>query len=29
MPNKNGGKVTIDEKLLNQIQDLIKKNLAE
>lgn len=29
MPGKNGGKVTIDEKLLNVIQNIIKKNLVD
>ena len=29
MPGKNGGKVTIDDKLLTTIQDIIKKNLVE
>ena len=29
MPNKNGGKVTIDENLLSLIQNLIQKNLVE
>ena len=29
MPGKNGGKVTIDEKLLITIQNIIKKNLVD
>ena len=29
MPGKCGGKVTIDNKLLNTIQDIIKKNLVD
>ena len=29
MPGKCGGKVTIDNKLLNTIQELIKKNLVD
>jgi mRNA-degrading endonuclease toxin of MazEF toxin-antitoxin module len=29
MPGKNGGKVTIDSKLLRTIQDIIKKNLVD
>lgn len=29
MPGKNGGKVTLDDKLLTKIQNLIKKNLVE
>lgn len=29
MPGKNGGKVTIDSKLLQTIQDIIKKNLVD
>ena len=29
MPGKNGGKVTIDEKLLNTIQEIIKNNLLD
>jgi mRNA-degrading endonuclease toxin of MazEF toxin-antitoxin module len=29
MPNKCGGKVTIDQKLLNTVQDIIRKNLVD
>ena len=29
MPGKCGGKVTIDQKLLNTVQDIIKKNLVD
>ena len=29
MPGKYGGKVTIDEKLLNTVQDIIRKNLVD
>lgn len=29
MPGKCGGKVTIDEKLLNTVQDIIRKNLVD
>lgn len=29
MPGKNGGKVTIDDKLLNRIQNIIKNNLVD
>lgn len=29
MPGKNGGKVTIDDKLLNTIQNIIKTNLVD
>ena len=29
MPGKCGGKVTIDQKLLNTVQDIIRKNLVD
>lgn len=29
MPGKCGGKVTIDDKLLNTVQDIIRKNLVD
>ena len=29
MPGKNGGKVSIDDKLLETVQDIIKRNLVD
>ena len=29
MPGKTGGKVTIDDKLLHTIQEIIKENLLD